>query len=63
MRYFKYCEPGCDKIISEARIIKEWFPYWEKQMKRANKKDLISYENCIEDFCNVHWAYEVKLDG
>lgn len=59
MRYFKYCEPCGDKIISEEEIIKEYFPYWKGRMQRVGREELISKERCIEDFCTVHWAFEI----
>lgn len=67
-RLFRYNEPGgvghsdVEVTLTEQEILDTYFPFWSEQMKRVDKEDAISYENCIEDFCVVHWAWEVGSD-
>lgn len=44
--------------ISRQEILKVYFNYWCKRMKIVGREHLITEENCIEDFCTVHWAHE-----
>ena len=46
--------------INSEQILKEYYPYWEKRMvnKFGRGHELITEENCIEDWCVVHWAWE-----
>jgi len=66
MRYYTYNEPPIvpggtptQPILSEAQILAIYFPCWSKQMRKAGKQNLISFENCIKDWVVVHWAWEV----
>lgn len=63
MKLYKYGDLDGEYYITEAQIITEYFPYWSKQMDKVGRKHLINYKNCIEDFCVVHWAVEVKDYG
>ena len=49
-------------IITDAEIIRTYFPWWCSQMRKANVGYLISAERCIEDFCVGHWTLEIKHD-
>jgi hypothetical protein len=60
MRYYKYIDLDGDHIISEKQIIEEYWDYWRERMEHVGKEDLINTENCIEDFCIIHWAFEVE---
>lgn len=60
MKYYIFYEPGSINVISDKRIIETYFDWWSNKMKSVNKSALISEENCIEDFCVVHWATEFK---
>ena len=65
MKVYQYCEPGDnDDVvyvrITETDIIREYFPYWSRQMRKVKQEDQITEERCIEDFCIVHWAYQVE---
>ena len=69
MRKFKYyeywpddTEPHKSFIVSEDEIIEQYWDYWCSQMERVGKESLISRENCIEDFCAIHWCVEVFPD-
>jgi hypothetical protein len=46
-------------IISEEGIIERYWDYWCERMRKVGKESLISRENCIEDFCAIHWCVEV----
>ena len=60
MRYFKYSDQEGDYVISEEQILKEYWDYWRERMEQVGKEDLINPENCIYDFCVIHWAFEIK---
>lgn len=71
MREFVYVEPT-DPVnddwrpmfiyITEEEILKFYWEYWKSRMvvKYGKDSELISEEKCIEDFCTVHFAEEVK---
>lgn len=45
---------------TENQIINYYFKYWSQRMIMAGKPEIdISRENCINDWCVVHWAQEV----
>jgi hypothetical protein len=66
MRTFKYVEPADDDgtpvrvTVTEEDIRREYWPVWEKRMIEINRTPI--FEQCVEDFCSVHWANEVKQD-
>jgi hypothetical protein len=70
VRKFSYVDQGDDGVtpvhctISEDKILCEYFPYWHEQMKKVGKASKIithAYlDQCIDDFCVVHWATEIK---
>jgi len=69
-KIFEYVEPK-DTTTWEPEIIRvtgdeilnQYYPYWSDKMDlkygigRDRSKDI---ERCIEDFCVVNWATEVK---
>jgi hypothetical protein len=62
LRYYEYVEPLEGNrvrivVVSEETILQRFYPLWIYRMKRVGKDDLISTENCIEDFVVIHWAY------
>ena len=61
MKYFAFCEPDPDRVLvlSELELLDQYWDYWSKMMLKANKSPLITPKNCIQDFCVVHWAWEV----
>ena len=68
MRYWMICYPGehgqhVQETFSEEQIIKSYYSYWIHKMVEANKHELITEENCIEDWKIVHWAEEVDEWG
>jgi hypothetical protein len=46
--------------VTEADILRDYWPYWCEQMRKVGKDAMINHENCIEDFVVVHWA---QADG
>jgi len=46
------------ETFSEEQIIKSYFGYWSSRMTEAGKSDLINHQDCISDWCVVHWAVE-----
>ena len=48
---------------NEDQIIEEYWSYWSSRMEEKFGKDheLITRENCIEDWANLHWAWEKKV--
>lgn len=63
MKLYKYFDLEGDQYITEAQIIEQYFPYWSQRMEAVNKKHLINYQRCIEDFCVLHYAFEVESYG
>jgi hypothetical protein len=64
MKYFAYCEPDPDRVevLSEAAILDFYWHYWSKNMVLVGKLLNVTKKNCIDDFCIVHWAWEVSED-
>ena len=73
MRRFTYVEPGEDGVtpvyytVSDDYILEEYFPYWLSKMKEVGRDPgIITHavlDRCIDDFCVVHWATEVRADA
>ena len=58
MPLYKYCDLEGTHVVSDEEIIEEYWEYWSDKMKSAKKDPaLITKENCIYDFCVIHWAY------
>ena len=62
MKYFAYLEPDTTKALSLVEILDEYWVYWSAAMLRVGKSPQITQRNCIEDFCTVHWAWEISED-
>ena len=65
MKYWTYVEHGKEgkevyRTVSEAQIIKEYYPYWCQRMREVGKEHLISREECIDDWVVLHWAWRGK---
>lgn len=71
MRYFSYNEYSDDggyvETLSEEEIRREYFPYWYARMcKKFGQKHVdenYSFEDCLDDWQVVHWAWESKEHG
>lgn len=59
-RVYMYNEQDGLKMVTENQILADYYPWWCEEMRKAGKADKISPQNCIDDFCVVHWAWEVK---
>lgn len=68
MRYFSFNEfdesGGSVVTMSEEEIRKEYWPHWYGKMCQKYEQSYIdehySFEDCLEDWITVHWAWEVK---
>jgi hypothetical protein len=65
MRIFEIAYPTEDgdmvEILTDDDIRQQYYPYWcQKMIMNVPNADL-SLENCIEDWCIVHWAVEIKI--
>ena len=71
MRYYTYVEPRDPEkgdwsteyiTVSEETILKEYWDYWYGRMCEVHGKEHVDAnygpEECIEDWCTVHWAIE-----
>ena len=76
MRYFSYVIPDDNDwevtklVYSEREILEEFWQTWSVEMKGNGYSELISYENCINDWVTYHWAqredvykFKVGYDG
>lgn len=71
MRYYSYneykTEPGVDdyvETVSEEDIRKTYYPYWYDKMVKKFGKEVVEknycFEDCLEDWIVVNWAWEIK---
>jgi hypothetical protein len=67
LRKFKYVEPDEDDqvkevILTEEDIMAEYWEFWSRKMaeKFGEDHELITQQNCLEDWLVSHWAFEVK---
>lgn len=47
-------------VLTEQEILAYYWDYWVDQMLKAGKEDLISEQNCIEDYVVVNWGERVS---
>jgi hypothetical protein len=61
VRRFAYNEQGHDEpvVVTEDDIRRIYYDYWCLEMTRAGKADQISWDNCVDDFLVVNWAWEL----
>jgi len=67
MRYYSFnefdSESGWVSTVSEEDIRRDYFPYWQKKMIDKfgeNHYDTnYCFEDCLNDWIVVHWAWEV----
>lgn len=43
--------------MTEKQIIEKYYDDWCERVEKAGKKDMISMDNCIQDWVAVNWAY------
>ena len=68
MKYWTIVFPGefgqhVQETWNEEQIIKSYYTYWVYKMIEAGKGDLITRQNCIDDWTVVHWAAETDEFG
>jgi len=69
MKYYTICYPDHNilgqeythwETLSEQEILDSYWDYWSSKVAEVNPHHLISKqitkENCINDWCIVHWA-------
>ena len=65
MKYYTICYPDHNSLgedymhwetLSEEDILNHYWDHWCERMHEIDLSDLISKENCINDWCIVHWA-------
>jgi hypothetical protein len=67
MRYYSFAYPvdgeACVETMSEEDIRKEYYTWWYDKMCEKYGKEHVdatySFEECLEDWVVVHWAWEV----
>ena len=64
MRSWQLCYPNSEgdpiyEIMTDDQIIDYYWDYWSSQMRKVGRpENMITRENCIEDFVIIHWAWE-----
>jgi hypothetical protein len=65
MKSYQTCYPNSEgdpiyETMTEDQIIEFYWTYWSSQMRKVGRpEEMITRENCIEDFVIIHWAWEV----
>lgn len=73
MRYYSYNEyndvPDCSGYVvtfREEEIRATYYPYWYGKMCDKFGKEIVdnnySFEDCLKDWVDVNWAWEVEGD-
>lgn len=71
MRYYSYNEYSDEGdyivTVSEEDIRKTYYPYWFKKMcdkfGQAQVQENYCFEDCLDDWIVVHWAWESTVNG
>jgi hypothetical protein len=48
------------RFATKQDILNSYYEFWKEKMVKVNKEHLINEENCIEDFCSIHYAQQIK---
>lgn len=59
-RKWKVQDLDGEYIVTEEKILITYYPYWVGRMLKVGKLLMATTENCIDDWCVVNWAWEVK---
>ena len=64
-RYNEYSEESNHNLViemTEKDILNEYWEFWSRKMieKYGEGHELITEENCIDDWVVVNWAWEKK---
>lgn len=65
MKYYSTIDPDengnvIEEVWSEQDILDHYWEHWCRNMVLVDKRDIISLENCIDDWIVVNWAEFVK---
>ena len=68
VKYYTIVFPGehgqhVQETWTEEQIIKSYYTYWSTKMIQNVDDPDLSRENCISDWCTVHWAQETNEFG
>lgn len=44
------------RFATKEEILDFYYDFWKEKMVHVNKAHLINEDNCLEDFCNIHYA-------
>jgi hypothetical protein len=63
MRVFEFVngDDGTTEILTEQEIIDQYYHYWSTKTLLNCPDEPITRERCIEDWCIVHWATEIRV--
>lgn len=59
MKVYCYNDLDGEHKLTELEILKAYYPYWQRKMRKVDKQEQINPRACIEDWVVVHWAWEV----
>ncbi len=67
-KYWTICFPGeygqnVQETWRQDQILNSYYPYWKGKMLEAGKGDMITTENCLDDWIVVNWAVETDQWG
>lgn len=61
MKSYQYdCPLEGIRTLTEQQVLDEYYDHWCNLMRKVGKEDLISKELCVEDWCTVHYAWELE---
>ena len=65
MRFWSFVEMDTNTLgemftrwvtMSDQEILDYYWDYWSSKMLAEGPNDMCTFENCIDDFCLIHWA-------
>ena len=65
MRFWSFVEMDTNTLgemftrwvtMSDQEILDYYWDYWSSKMLAEGPNDMCTFENCIDDFCIIHWA-------
>ena len=65
MRFWSFVEMDTNTLgemftrwvtMSDQEILDYYWDYWSSKMLAEGPNDSCTFENCIDDFCIIHWA-------
>lgn len=58
-KLYRYQDQTGAFTLTRSEILQQYYAWWSSEMKRTGNEKLISEDACVEDWCVVHWAWEV----